>query len=90
MTGRGRLEFEEKRMIYEGDFVNGLMSGQRGKMQFSNGMTYEGEWLDDQFCGEGVLYLPPDGKNMIKGTWLECSLIEGTVLHESGGIPDLV
>ena len=47
MTGRGRLEFEEKRMIYEGDFLNGLMSGERGKMQFSNGMTYEGEWLDD-------------------------------------------
>jgi hypothetical protein len=42
MTGRGILEFEEKKMVYEGDFVNGLMSGKRGKMVFNNGMSYEG------------------------------------------------
>jgi hypothetical protein len=27
MTGRGLMEFEDKRMVYEGDFVSGVMNG---------------------------------------------------------------
>lgn len=56
ITGKGIMEFEEKKMVYEGDFVNGMMTG-KGKMNFSNGMTYEGDWQDDCFCGEGSLTL---------------------------------
>jgi hypothetical protein len=31
------MEFEEKKMIYEGDFLAGMMNG-KGKMIFSNGI----------------------------------------------------
>lgn len=46
------MEFEDKKMMYEGDFLNGMMTG-KGKMKFSNGMIYDGDWSDDHFCGEG-------------------------------------
>lgn len=69
------MEFEDKKMLYEGDFLNGMMTG-KGKMNFSNGMLYDGEWSDDYFCGEGSLELT-DGR-VIKGAWLESNLIEGS------------
>lgn len=36
MTGQGIMEFEDKKMIYEGQFLNGMITG-KGKMLFSNG-----------------------------------------------------
>ena len=71
------MEFEEKKMIYEGNFVNGAMFD-KGKMVFSNGMIYEGEWNEDCFCGEGILNLN-DGR-LIKGIWMESSLIDGDMI----------
>jgi hypothetical protein len=68
------MEFEEKRMVYEGDFLAGIMTG-KGKMVFSNGLTYDGEWDQDCFCGEGTLYLN-DGR-LIKGTWNNGGLVDG-------------
>lgn len=46
ITGFGIMEFEEKKMIYEGNFLNGAMCG-KGKMVFANGVIYEGEWNED-------------------------------------------
>lgn len=46
-------------------------------MKFSNGMTYDGEWLDDQFTGEGILYMG-DGK-LLKGTWNDGELVDGSM-----------
>ena len=74
------MEFEDKRMVYEGDFIAGTMTG-KGKMSFSNGMQYIGEWSDDLFCGEGSLSIL-DGRVII-GTWLECNLIEGSIQSET-------
>jgi hypothetical protein len=31
------MEFEDKKMLYEGDFLAGMMQG-KGKMNFSNGI----------------------------------------------------
>lgn len=41
IAGKGMMEYEDKKMLYEGHFVAGLMQGQ-GKMAFSNGMYYQG------------------------------------------------
>ena len=79
MTGRGLMEYEDKKMIYEGDFINGNMTG-KGKMVFSNGLRYEGEWSDDQMMGEGVLNFG-DGR-VVKGAWVESNLIDGEMFRE--------
>lgn len=50
-----------------------------GKMAFSNGMHYDGEWAENLFCGDGSLHLVD--KRVIKGTWLECGLVEGEILE---------
>lgn len=76
------MEFEEKRMVYEGDFEAGIMSG-RGKMIFSNGLIYDGDWDTDCFCGEGTLFLN-DGR-LIKGTWNSGSLVEGELFTAAAG-----
>jgi hypothetical protein len=76
MTGKGKMEFEEKKMLFEGEFLGGFITG-KGKMNFSNGMTYDGEWLDDQFTGEGILYMG-DGR-LLKGTWNEGGLVDGSM-----------
>ena len=36
ITGQGKMEFEDKKMVCEGDFLAGMMQG-KGKMYFSNG-----------------------------------------------------
>ena len=78
MDGMGKMEFDDKKLIYEGDFKNGVMEGY-GKMFFSNGMVYDGEWQDDQMVGQGILSFP-DGK-VVRGVWNECDLIEGELIH---------
>jgi hypothetical protein len=40
------MEFEDKKMIYEGEFLAGMMHG-NGKMSFQNGVSYDGEWVED-------------------------------------------
>jgi hypothetical protein len=75
------MEFEDKKMVYDGCFVAGMMTG-KGKMQFANGMHYDGEWQDDNMCGEGVLSLS-DGR-VVKGTWMESVLIAGELQVEAG------
>jgi|LauGreDrversion4_2_1035121.scaffolds.fasta_scaffold126662_2 hypothetical protein len=80
ITGKGIMEYEDKRMLYEGMFVAGSLCG-KGKLAFSNGMHYEGDWAEDDFCGEGILHLP-DGRH-IKGTWHEGNLVDGEMVIES-------
>lgn len=71
------MEYEDKKMLYEGHLVGGLIQGQ-GKMAFSNGMYYQGEWADNLFSGEGSLHLVDH--RVVKGTWTECSLLEGDII----------
>jgi hypothetical protein len=73
------MEFEDKRMVYDGEFKSGMMSG-KGKIVYNNGMSYEGEWTEDHFYGEGTLLLQ-DGR-VIKGTWLESNLIAGELYND--------
>lgn len=42
--------------MYDGDWVNNMMTGQ-GKLYYHSGrLAYEGDWIDDNFNGFGVLY----------------------------------
>ena len=40
--------------IYEGDFQNDLLNGY-AKATYSDGITYEGQWLNGKKSGRGVL-----------------------------------
>ena len=47
--------------MYIGQFIDGVKRG-RGKMEWSNGESYDGEWRDDLKHGKGVLSMPDTTK----------------------------
>ena len=49
-----------------------------GELRYPEGrMKYEGEWLDDQYNGQGTLYTYMDGKVQTqKGTFIDGQFIE--------------
>ena len=64
MHGTGTEIWEEGRMRYSGDFVQGKKTGQ-GVFEF-DGHTYEGEFEDGQFHGQGK-YTNPEKKRVLEG-----------------------
>ena len=55
---------EDNGDIYEGDFIDGQMTG-KGKLTWSNGDIYEGDFIDGQMTGKG------------KFTWSNGDICEG-------------
>lgn len=53
--GHGELIYDEVANIrYEGKFLCGKRHG-RGQMHYASGSVYQGDWVDDQKCGHGVM-----------------------------------
>ena len=63
---------------YIGEIKNGLRHG-KGKMNYSNGNIYEGNWINDLFNGKGNYLHKKYGQN-ISGDWENGYLIERKIL----------
>ena len=75
--------------IYKGDWKEGKRDGQ-GKMTWNidsknypvkKGYTYDGQWQDDKFTGEGVVR-NAEGELVCEGTWEKNKFTEGTFSGE--------
>ena len=53
-SGRGKLLFEDG-SYYEGPVIEGLRDGKVGKMYYTDGTVYIGEWKKDKREGRGLL-----------------------------------
>ena len=73
-NGRGKLTYEKEKIIYEGDFINGLKEG-KGIIIFGNNAKYEGDFKNDCFWGEGIFDWG-DGRKY-SGGWKK-NLMDGT------------
>eukprot|EP00948_MAST-09A_sp_MAST-9A-sp1_P003568 g3568.t1 len=49
----------EKHCVYEGGFRDGLRDGS-GRFISADGRIYEGQWKQDQRCGNGTMHLVPE------------------------------
>ena len=58
-TGCGSCNYADG--LYIGEFVDGVRQG-KGKINFSNGNSYNGDWLDDKQTGFGTLYYKDGSK----------------------------
>lgn len=70
-----------KKVIYEGQFSNGLYHGQ-GCLTFPNGRSYRGNFANHQFHGEGEL-IGDDGIKY-QGNWKLGALDHGTITYHDG------
>ena len=52
---------------YEGELVGGFMPDGRGRMVYSDGSIYEGDWVGGQREGQGALTFP--GSMIYEGGW---------------------
>ena len=53
-NGKGK-EYEENRLIFEGEYVNGKRIG-KGKKYEENRLIFEGEYLNGKRNGKGIEY----------------------------------
>ena len=67
---------------YIGEIKNGLRHG-KGKMIYSNGNIYEGNWLNDLFDGKGNYLHKKYGQNT-SGDWENGYLIKGRIVFMEG------
>ncbi len=66
---------------YEGDVVDGKRQG-NGKCTWADGSSYEGQWFNDQKCGNGII---TDNSGNKEGFFLDDSYIgKITIISESG------
>jgi hypothetical protein len=59
MEGKGQYTYKDDKRLYDGEFVNGEMTG-KGVILYSNGTRYEGEVVNGKRNGKGVLYKDND------------------------------
>ena len=52
---------------YEGEFANDLYNG-RGKITFASGASYEGDFYENMFHGNGT-YIQPNNTGKYEGAW---------------------
>ena len=59
--GYGEFFWKDGRRVYEGEYFRGRMQG-KGLIEFSNGDTWEGTFVDDEMQGLGKYTFVGDGK----------------------------
>jgi hypothetical protein len=88
MTGSSRCR-------YQGEFVDGRREG-RGSLSYSNGDSYNGEWMNNLFHGNGIfttrgftLALTPHRGQRYEGLY-DCGQKHGYGLYhiDDGGVYD--
>ena len=61
-NGKGKFIFNDKEMIYVGDFKNDLREGKGNLFSVDNQYLYDGDWKNDKYNGSGSLVSPVKGK----------------------------
>lgn len=75
--GKGKFVYSTqdrlKRVSYEGDFKSGKKHG-LGMFTWRTGVTYEGEYFEDERIGFGIMYFAdndPLGRAQYEGDWVK-------------------
>ena len=77
---------EKSGFRYEGLFEKGYFHG-KGKATYTDGVTYEGDWVKDKITGTGV-WIEPNGMKY-EGSFLESAFHgKGKIIFENGNIYD--
>ena len=84
-NGKGLWILGEDCGYYEGNFVDGVPHG-KGTL-FAKGIaTFEGDWVNGAFTGEGKIILPPPDDIIEEGTFVNMELIRGKRIYKDGEI----
>ena len=81
--GENNSDVNSQADLYEGDLVDGKKNG-TGKMIYTNGDIYFGEWKDDYV--ENGMSISANGNKIYKGEFVDRTLYNGTLVEiESNG-----
>uniref|UniRef100_A0A1I8FQ90 MORN repeat-containing protein 3 n=1 Tax=Macrostomum lignano TaxID=282301 RepID=A0A1I8FQ90_9PLAT len=64
---RREIGTAKERILRGANFTPISAAAAGGRMYYADGSVYEGEWLNDQRCGQGMLRLP--NENRYEGEW---------------------
>ena len=81
--GRGTCTWKDNGDKYEGEYKDGMQSGQ-GVFTGADGMRYEGECKDDVSSGRGVMWLPDECT--YDGAWAGDRPLKGTAMEPDGAL----
>jgi hypothetical protein len=76
--GFGRFDFDDGKGYYESEWAAGNCNG-KGRLVWSNGSVYQGEFQNGEVRGQGVRE-NPSGEIAEEGTWIEGKLHEPQVM----------
>lgn len=87
--GKGIIFFNDSnaynRVSYEGDWQNGVISGQ-GTMVWKSGERYEGGWFNGQKSGTGTIYSAADnGASKIVANFVKGDLVGDVTMYAPNG-----
>ena len=81
--GRGTCTWKDNGDKYEGEYKDGMQSGQ-GVFTGADGRRHEGEYKDGDRSGRGVMWLPDE--RTYDGAWARGCPLKGTVMERNGAL----